>query len=132
MKKKTKVILITIIIVIAVLVTTLISIINKIEADVEVIFNEDITEVDLSLIEDSVYQGEYKKSSSVSAEVEVTIQNGKISDIKIINHTYGKGEPAEVIIEDIIEYQSLLVDDISGATYSSKVLKLSVQDALEE
>ena len=132
MKKKTKIILSTIIIIIAALVTTLILIINKLDADVEVILNEVITEVDLSSLEDGSYLWEYKKALAVSAEVEVTIQNGEITNIEIIKHTNGQGEPAEVIIKDIMENQSLLVDDVAGATYSSRVLKLSVQDALKE
>jgi len=131
MKKKTKIILI-ITIIIAVLVTTLILIINKLDADVEVILDEDITEVNLSSIEDGVYYGEYKEALAVSAEVEVTIQNGEITNIEIIKHINGQGEPAEVIINDIIESQSILVDDIAGATYSSRVIKLSIQDALKE
>ena len=55
------------------------------------------------------------------------IYNNRITNIEIIKHINGQGGPAEVIINDIMEYQSLLVDDIAGATYSSRVLKLFVQ-----
>lgn len=132
MKKKTKIILGAIIIIIALLVTALILIINKLDADVKVILNEVIIEVDVSSLEDGVYFGEYKKAFAVSAEVEVTIQNGEITNIEIIKHTNGQGEPAEVIINDIVGNQSLLVDDIAGATYSSRVIILAIQDALKE
>lgn len=132
MKKKTKIIVVGILVFTVLLVTSLILLINKLDSDVEVILNEVIIEIDLASIEDGVYVGEYTKAFAVSAEVEVTIQNNQIMNIEIIKHTNGQGEPAEVIINDIIEYQSLLVDDIAGATYSSRVLKLSIQDAVKE
>jgi len=132
MKRKTKIILFGIILVIVSMVSLLVLLINKLDSDVEVILNEVIIEVDLSTIEDGVYNGEYTKALAVSSEVEVTIQNNRITNIEIIKHINGQGGPAEVIINDIMEYQSLLVDDIAGATYSSRVLKLSIQDALKE
>ena len=55
-----------------------------------------------------------------------------ISLDRAVEHLAGKGTIAEVITEDIIRDQTLLVDDISGATTSSHVLKLAIQDALEE
>ena len=94
--------------------------------------NEEIREINISEYEDQTVIGSYYYQDQIGATVEVTIQEGKILDIIFIDHLYGKGGIAEVIVNDIIEEQSLLVDDISGATTSSRVIKLAVQDALGE
>jgi uncharacterized protein with FMN-binding domain len=85
--------------------------------------------IDLNDIEDGVYVGEVK-TIPIHVIVKVTIKNHQIVEIKIIEHRSGQGEPAEVIVEDIIAYQSLNVDLISGATYSSKVIILAVYKAV--
>ncbi len=53
-----------------------------------------------------------------------------ITGITIVRHDNGKEKPAEAIVDDIIENNSLEVDAISGATYSSNVIKAAVLDAL--
>lgn len=106
-------------------------IINKLDQDVEMILEESITDQDTSVLADGVYRGEYSEALMVNAIVEVTLLNGEITSIEIIEHNNGQGEPAEEIINDIIVAQSIEVDDIAGATYSSRVLKLAVQNALE-
>lgn len=85
--------------------------------------------VDLSLLEDGIYKGEYA-SFPVSVVLEVTIQNHQMTQIVILKHDNGQGKPAEVILSDVIATQSLEVDAIAGATYSSKVILLSLQNAL--
>ncbi|NLN06880.1 MAG: FMN-binding protein [Firmicutes bacterium] len=48
----------------------------------------------------------------------------------IQRHDHGRGAAAEKITDRIIAEQSLKVDTISGATYSSKVILKSVKKAL--
>lgn len=91
----------------------------------------DITLNDLNL--DQVADGSYDGSYSVfpvSVEVTVTVSDHIITEIDITKHDNGQGQAGEVIIEDVLEAQSLEVDVISGATYSSKVILLAIQDAL--
>jgi uncharacterized protein with FMN-binding domain len=85
--------------------------------------------IDLSEIDDGVYEGSYSQFP-ISVVVEVTILNGSITDIIIIKHQSGQGQPAEVIIDDVIASQTLEVDTIAGATYSSIVILLAIEDAL--
>ena len=61
--------------------------------------------------------------------------NLKGEDIKKItleDFVTGKGEDAVNVIDSIVENQSVMVDDISGATNSSRIIKLAVIDALEQ
>lgn len=91
--------------------------------------NFDYGSLDLSAVEDGTYTGS-EDGSLVSASVEVTVKDHIITDVKILSHKNGKGKPAEVIVDDIVKKNSLEVDAISGATYSSYVLKKAVYNAL--
>ncbi len=90
----------------------------------------DIKSVDLSNVHDGTYTGSCD-AIFVGAEVEVTVKDKKITDIKLLNHKTEKGKPAEVIVDDVKKKQSLQVDAISGATNSSKVILKAIENALE-
>ena len=94
----------------------------------QTIENINISSVDLNTIEDGQYTGACE-AVWVAAEVIVTVQDHKITDIKL-HHSHGRGEDAEVIPDRIIEAQSLEVDMVSGATSSSKVILKAVENAL--
>ncbi|MBN2794765.1 MAG: FMN-binding protein [Clostridia bacterium] len=85
--------------------------------------------VDLGQIDNGQYIGSYA-SLLIAVEVEVTVKDHMITDIIITKHNNGKGTPAEIIVEDIINAQSTQVDSISGATYSSDIIKKAVENAL--
>jgi uncharacterized protein with FMN-binding domain len=85
--------------------------------------------INLSEVEDGIYTGS-EDGGIVKASVEVTIKDHVITDITILSHDCGLGKPAEVIIEDIIEGNSLEVDTVSGATYSSDVIRMAVYNAV--
>ncbi|HHX16422.1 MAG TPA: FMN-binding protein [Mollicutes bacterium] len=106
------------------------SIISKIESNLKGLLNVEIKEINLTQIEDGKYIGRYEVFP-VAVEVEVAILDHKISKIKIIEHENGQGGSAEVIIDKVIEKQSLEVDVIAGATYSSKVILKAIEDALD-
>lgn len=89
-----------------------------------------ITPVDLSLIKDGEYQGKYS-AFPVSVTVEVSVIDHRITKIDILEHNNGQGKEAEVIVAEVIRLQSLDVDVISGATYSSQVIKLAIADAFK-
>lgn len=87
-------------------------------------------EINISDISDGVYIGEYDVNF-IYAKVEVTVQNGEITNINILEHRHERGKTAEVIIDSIIDEQKIDVDAISGATNSSTVIKKAVENALK-
>lgn len=101
----------------------------QIHDDLEYLGIIQVPDVDLNTIEDGTYYGEYQ-SFPIKVEVNVTISNHRISEIIILTHQNGQGDDAETIIQDVIEEQTLNVDAIAGATYSSKVILLAIYDAL--
>ncbi len=91
--------------------------------------NFDFSRMDLSTVEDGVYTGS-EDAGIVKASVEVTVKDHTITLVTILSHDCGTGKPAEVIVTDIVENNSLQVDTISGATYSSNVIKKAVYNAV--
>ena len=67
--------------------------------------------------------------------VQVTIQNDKIADIRVLDwsetHPVADGTKTK-LIPDIIKYQSLEVNAVSGATLSSFAIKEAVENCLEQ
>lgn len=88
-----------------------------------------IEKVDLSKINDGIYEGSYK-SFPVAAVVNVTISNHTITEIELVKHSNGQGKAAEIIPGKVVKAQSMEVDIVSGATYSSKVILKAIEDAL--
>ena len=87
-------------------------------------------EINISDIPDGVYIGEYDVNF-IYAKVEVTVQNGEITNINILEHRHERGKTAEVITDSIVDEQKIDVDAISGATNSSAVIKKAVENALK-
>lgn len=88
-------------------------------------------DLDISNVPDGVYVGEYDVDF-IYAKVEVTVQNGVITNIDILEHKNGRGKPAEVVARRIMEEQKIDVDAVSGATNSSVVIKKAVENALTD
>jgi uncharacterized protein with FMN-binding domain len=88
-----------------------------------------ISEVDLEKIADGDYTGRHK-IFPVAAEVKVNVKNHKITEIKLVKHNNGQGTSAEIIPDKVVEAQTLNVDIVSGATYSSKVILKAIENAL--
>lgn len=88
-----------------------------------------ISDIDFSEVKSGKYFGRCNYTF-VGAEVEVLIQNGEIKNINILNHNNMKGKKAEEIIKSVIQNQSLKVDMVSGATYSSKVILKSIENSI--
>ena len=87
-------------------------------------------DINISDIPDGVYVGEYDVDF-IYAKVEVTVQNGEITNINILEHRHERGKTAEVITDSIVDEQKTDVDAISGATNSSTVIKKAVENALK-
>lgn len=89
----------------------------------------EVKDIQLSSISDGEYQGTYQ-SFPIDVEVNVTVLDHKITKIELIKHVTGQGQSAERILDDVIKYNSIEVDVISGATYSSKVILQAISNAL--
>ena len=87
-------------------------------------------EINISNISDGIYIGEYDVNF-IYAKVEVTVQNGEITNINILEHRHERGKTAEAITNKIVDEQRIDVDAISGATNSSTVIKKAVENALK-
>ena len=131
MKKRTKKILIGIAIALVLISISAFVFMSKANAELEQLTNMKIQEINLSDVADGDYQGKYKVFP-ISVEVKVSVSNHIISDIVIEKHFNGQGKPAEVIVNQVIATQSLQVDSISGATYSSKIILKAIENALVE
>lgn len=67
--------------------------------------------------------------------VQVTVDKNKITDIKVLSHKESAGlsdAPLSIIPKEIIERQTLKVDNVAGATFSSKGLINACQNALSK
>ncbi|MFH1102135.1 MAG: FMN-binding protein [Pseudomonadota bacterium] len=84
-------------------------------------------------LQDGVYDGYYRGGPN-SATVRVTIKEGKIETVTLVNHfSSWKGEIVnEIIPKRIVEQQSTMVDAVSGATNSSVVIMNAAQKAIEK
>lgn len=88
-------------------------------------------EPDLTLIPDGAYTGEHD-ADYVGAKVQVVVEDGRITDITILEHKQERGKQAERVISAIVDEQRIDVDAVAGATNSSKVLKKAVENALKQ
>lgn len=89
-----------------------------------------VSNLNMANITDGIYVGEYS-ITPVYVEVEVSVTEHKITNIKIIEHENGLGGKAEKIVDDVISRQSLEVDAVSEATVSSKCIIKAIENALQ-
>lgn len=129
MKRKPVIIVAVIAVVLLAAVLTTVGVVSNSQAKLEKLADLQIEDVDLTKIPDGVYTGSYG-DFPVHAEVKVTVLNHAISKIELTRHDNGQGAPAEVIPDRVTEAQSLNVDIVSGATYSSKVILKAIENAL--
>ena len=102
---------------------------NKINRNLQSLDDTKVKTIDLNFIDDGTYYGTYAVFP-VKVQLDVVIKKQKINDIRIIKHVNGKGQAAEDILKHIIEEQTIDVDIIAGATYSSRVIQKAVENAL--
>jgi uncharacterized protein with FMN-binding domain len=84
---------------------------------------------DLAKIPDGTYTGEAKQFP-VQVKVEVTVVTGKITGFKILKHRSGRGRAAESLAGRVVEQQTIEIDAVTGATYSSMVILKAGENAL--
>ena len=84
---------------------------------------------------DGVYEGVSDEGMYPGLKVEVTIEGGKITGVKVVAHeeTPGISDPAiSGVPEAIVSANSYDVDVVSGATYTSKAIMDAVKVALQD
>lgn len=90
-----------------------------------------IESVPLGTVSDGVYTGEMD-AGIIYVKAEVEVQDHRLVGIELLEHRHGRGEQGEAVIARMMEAQSLEVQDISGATYSSKSIRKAVEKALRQ
>lgn len=105
--------------------------INSLNTYKSEINNIKIHNIDFKNVADGNYLGEYDVEY-IYAKVEVTIEDGKIKAISLLEHRNERGKKAESIINTIIQEQNNKVDAVSSATNSSKVIMKAVENAISK
>ena len=129
MKKKPKVILIALAALVIIVIFAVRAAMGNVEANLEQLSEQPLEEINLAGVADGLYRGSYT-AFPVAVEVEVNVNEQVITAIELLKHQNGQGGAAEVILDDVIVAQSLEVDTVSGATYSSMFILKAVEDAL--
>lgn len=99
------------------------------DSNMEQLTHLTIESIDLAGIPDGTYTGSYT-ALPISAKVRVVVKNQQLAEIEIERHFNGQGSLAETILDTVIEEQSINVDIVSGATYSSMVILKAIENAL--
>lgn len=128
---KMKKVILFVVIFIAVVIAAGSIVVSNLEKNLDELTTMEIKDVDLSKVKDGTFTG-YYQVLPVDAKVEVTVENHVIKNIKLVEHGNGKGQAAEVIPQMVVEAQSLDVEAVSGATYSSMVILKAIEKALIE
>ncbi len=90
------------------------------------------TEAKTSNIKDGTYISSAKGKNG-DVKVQVTFVNSEITEVKVLEHNETEGIadlPIERIPAKIVETQSVVVDTVSGATYTSNAIIDAVEDCI--
>jgi uncharacterized protein with FMN-binding domain len=104
---------------------------QKLNADLEGLKDKRFETMNSVLWKDGTTLGEANQFP-IKVKVEVTIQSKQITKITLLEHQTGEGQSAEAIVDEVIRTQSLDVDAITGATYSSILILEAIEDALRK
>ncbi len=85
--------------------------------------------VELSEIEDGIYTGK-AETSFLHLELEITVENHQIKDIKVLQNDGIDGEKARPIIDEMIAQNKIVVPAIKGAERGSLVYVSCASNAL--
>lgn len=123
-------ILIGVVIIVAVGFVAGFGVLNTIDKNMQQLVETPLREIDLTEVQDGTYTGEHSVFP-VTVKVEVIVRDHRITGIELLQHTHGRGGDAERILSWVMEEQTLHVDVVSGATYSSMVILKAIEDALK-
>jgi len=129
--KKRKIVLISLLVIVLLIVAAVLIGQKVLQDNLDQIIDLQIENVSLTDIPDGSYPGHYA-AFPIEVDVMVTVSEYMIKEIKLVKHVHGQGATAEVITSHVVQAQSLDVDLIAGATYSSKVILKAIEEALNE
>ena len=101
----------------------------RIEDNLKALTEKPIFDPNLKALKDGDYHGS-ANFFPIEVEVNVQVTDSRITGIDLVKHRNGRGKDAESIPHKVIQAQSLQVEAVSGATYSSKAILLAIADAL--
>lgn len=105
--------------------------ITYLQKDMKVVEDLSIDQIDLSSIEDGTYVGTYEQGRFTNT-VEVVISNHEIISITIVDTlTFEKEDVTQLLIDQVIEGQSLDVDGVAGASLSVNAYLKAIEIALK-
>jgi uncharacterized protein with FMN-binding domain len=96
--------------------------------------NSDTDEQETSVYQDGTYEGSAKGFGGLIT-VQVTVESDTITDLAIVsapNEDRTYLEMASTIVNDILKKQTVQVDTVSGATFSSTGIRNAVSNALKK
>jgi uncharacterized protein with FMN-binding domain len=131
MKRKKKKIFVIVLAVLLLLIVGAAAVVRSSEANLEQLESAEIRNIDLGAVSDGTYEGKCKVFP-VEAIVRVTVKDHVITAVDLVKHRNGKGQAAEKIPSVVVKAQSLQVDTVTGATYSSKAILKAIEDALTQ
>ena len=129
MSKKKRIINIIVIILLLIALTGGLLYLKRVDQYRNAVTEITLSNVDISMVPDGEYEGECDVQM-IYVKVRVKVQDGKLTQIDLLEHRNGRGAPAEPITGTMIREQKIDVDAISGATNSSIVIKKAVDNAL--
>ena len=80
---------------------------------------------------DGIFVGEANQFP-IKVKVEVNLHNQRITTLTLLENQTGEVQSAVGILDHVLDAQTLDVDVITGATYSSILILKAIEDALEK
>ena len=128
-KRKKTIIILSVAAVVIAAVCVLMSYMQKVDSYQTKVGEISFADIDVTAYADGIYTGECDVDF-IYAKVKVTVKSGAIEDIELLEHRHEQGLLAESIVGEIIRQQRVDVNEVSGATNSSRVIKKAVDNAL--
>lgn len=132
MNKKQKRIKPTVIIIIISIIAAILIIPNAIyRMNEQLVEQEAVVEnIDISYLDDGTFTGSYK-SGHMSAEVEVTVENGQYTDITLTDYAGINPSRAQKVVNSILTNQTITPDDGDiGTQFTDKIVQKAVYYAV--
>jgi uncharacterized protein with FMN-binding domain len=104
---------------------------ERILSDLESLDSAEITAIDFTDLRDGIYTGKADRFP-ISAQVEMHIKNGHLNNMNLFIRRSTRRAETQETARRVIQNQSLDVDVVSGATYSSVLLLKAMEDALKK
>lgn len=129
MSRRNKALLLGVVVLLAVVLVALLLFLKAALEYKEAVEALTVQEVDLAQVADGTYTGGCDVGL-VSAQVEVTVEDGALVEVTLTEYRSLLGRGAEALPEAMVAQQRVDVDAVSGATESSTVIKKAVANAL--